>query len=256
MDLSKNENRENAPGLHEPLVRKIEIPHRIPFEGILLFFVLFFPAVYASGFSGITWPETIPFSIVRELGRTLTYSIPSLVLLWYLASDRSVSKISKFISPASWEFKKNLRKKDFFIFAVGLPGLILINISISTLLSIASRAYGLPSPPRMEAPVNALGWAVMIISCLGTGYLEESYFRYYLLSKLRRTLPSPKVRVFLATFLFAICHIHNGPFAVLNAALAGIFLSALFIRYRSLHGIAWAHAVHNMFVYSMGAFIP
>ena len=235
MDLSKNENR-------------------IPFEGMLLFFVLFFPAVYASGFPAMTATvEVIPFSITRELGRTLTYSLPSLILLWYLASDRSVSKISKFSSPSV--FLKRLRKKDFFTFAVALPGLILINVSISTLLSIVSHAYSLPMPPGIGAPGNAPGWAVMVISSLGTGYLEESYFRYYLLSKLRRTLPGTMPRVFLSTFLFAICHMNNGPFAVLNAALAGLFLSMLFIRYRSLHGIAWAHAVHNMFVYTMGIFI-
>jgi len=232
MELSKKENR-------------------IPFEGMLLFFVLFFPAIYASGFSGGHDPvETVPFSIIRELGRTLTYSLPSLFLLWYLATDRNLN-----IKPLLLFTKKTFRKKDFVSFAIGLPGLILINVSISILLSIVAQAYGLPLPPRIEAPVNALGWIVMVIACLGTGYLEESYFRYYLLTKLRRTLPSPRARVFLSTFLFAICHMYEGPWAVLNAALAGIFLSVLFVRYRSLHGIAWAHAAHNMFVYSMGIFI-
>ena len=232
MELSKNQNR-------------------LPFEGMLLFFVLFFPAIYASGFTGrFDAIEAIPFSIIRELGRTLTYSLPSLALLWYLASNRSMN-----LDLLSALKQVKLRKKDFISFAVGLPGLIIINISISILLSIVSQAYGLPMPPRIGAPVNALGWIVMVFACLGTGYLEESYFRYYLLTKLRRTLPSPKVRVFLSTFLFAMCHMYEGPFAVLNAALAGIFLSVLFIRYRSLHGIAWAHAAHNMFVYSMGIFI-
>jgi len=222
--------------------------NNLPFEGILLFFVLFFPAIFAFGFAGRPVPvQTIPFSITRELSRTLVYSIPSLILIWYLVSGRNAFKISRF-------FPLKPRKKDVFTFAVGLPGLIFINISISTLLSIVAQAYGLPLPPRIEAPVNVLGWVVMIFACLGTGYLEESYFRYYLLVKLRRTLPGTKARIFLSTFLFAICHIYNGPWAVLNAAVAGVFLSVLLIRYRSFHGIAWAHAVHNMFVYTMGIF--
>jgi len=232
MELSKNENRSL-------------------FEGMLLFFVLFFPAIYVYGFSGKPGSiETIPFSTIRELGRTVTYSIPSLILLWYLALDRNLN-ISRF----SVTNIKNFRKKDFISFAIGLPGLIIINISISILLSIVSQAYGLPMPPRIEAPVNAWGWIVMFFACLGTGYLEESYFRYYLLTKPRRTLPSPVGRILLSTFLFSICHMYEGPWGVLNAALAGLFLSVLFIRYRSLHGIAWAHAAYNMFVYTMGIFI-
>jgi membrane protease YdiL (CAAX protease family) len=95
----------------------------------------------------------------------------------------------------------------------------------------------------------------MVISSHGTGYLEESYFRYYLLAKLRRALPKPTARIFLSTFLFSICHMYEGPWAVLNAAMAGFFLSVLFIRYRSLHGVSWAHAAHNMFVYTMGIFL-
>ena len=232
MELSKTENR-------------------IAFEGLLLFFVLFFPTIYTSGFSRIPDSvETIPFSIIRELGRTLTYSLPSLILLWYLASGKGELKSMGF---SSLKFR-NLRKKDFLTFAVCLPCLIFINISIATLLFIVSQAYGLALPPRIEAPGNVLGWIVMAFYCFGTGYLEESYFRYYLLSKLRRTLPKPIVRIFLSAFLFSLCHMYEGPWGVLNAALAGILLSVLFIRYRSLHGIAWAHAVHNMFVYIMGVF--
>ena len=231
--------------------------NKIPFEGLLLFFVLFFPAIYASGFSERLEPvETIPFSTIRELARTLTYSLPSLVLLWYLVSDRGLAKNKSFFPFINKNNHKCLRKKDFFTFAVCLPGLIIINISVSTLFSIISQAYGYALPPRIEAPGNALGWIAMVLSCLGTGYLEESYFRYYLLSKLRRTLPKPIVRVFLSAFLFSICHMYEGPWGVLNAALAGIFLSVLFLRYRSLHGIALAHAAHNMFVYTMGIFAP
>ena len=225
--------------------------NRIPLESIILFFVLFFPGIYASGFSARPDTiETIPFSMMRELGRTVTYSIPSLALLWYLASDKMPLKKKCLFSLK----RKPLLRRDFFVFGTGLAGLIFIGVSISILVSIVSQAYGLPLPPRVEAPGNILGWIVMIFACLGTGYLEESYFRYYLLTKLRKALPNTTVRVFFSTFLFAICHMYEGPWGVLNAALAGIFLSVLFIRYRSFHGITWAHAAYNMFVYTMGVF--
>jgi membrane protease YdiL (CAAX protease family) len=106
----------------------------------------------------------------------------------------------------------------------------------------------------------------MVVSCLGTGYLEESYFRYYLLSKLddiideasykaNASLPRVIMTVCFSTFLFSVCHIYEGPWGIVNSSLAGALLSALFIRFKSLHGIAWAHGAYNIFVYVMGNFI-
>jgi membrane protease YdiL (CAAX protease family) len=94
----------------------------------------------------------------------------------------------------------------------------------------------------------------MILSCLGTGYLEESYFRYYLLIKLEIPVPNAAMRAALSTALFSLCHMYEGPWGILNAVIAGLFLSALFVRFRSLHGVALAHAFYNMFVYVMGNF--
>jgi membrane protease YdiL (CAAX protease family) len=39
---------------------------------------------------------------------------------------------------------------------------------------------------------------------------------------------------------------------VLNAVLAGALLALVFLRYRSLHGIALAHGLYNVFVYALG----
>ena len=212
-------------------------------EGLILYFVLFFPGIYTSPFpAGGMETAAIPFSILRELGRTLTYTIPSLALLWYLITDkRGFSSLDE-VRPY---------KRDLFPFAIGLPGLIIIGLFISLLVSFFSK---LPPPPRVQAPANIPGWLVMVLSCLGTGYLEESYFRYYLLTKLENPIPQEALRVALSTVLFSLCHIYEGPWGILNAVLAGVLLSVLFFRYRSLHGIAWAHGVYNIFVYVMGIF--
>ena len=94
----------------------------------------------------------------------------------------------------------------------------------------------------------------MAISCILTGYLEESFFRFYLLQKLEVCGALVLPRIFFATLLFAYCHAYEGLWGVLNAVLAGLLLSVLFERYRSLHGIAIAHAFYNAFVYAMGIF--
>jgi len=216
-------------------------------EALILYFVLFFPGIAASPppdwlANGVDTVRTVPFSVLRELGRTLTHTLPALALLLYLIS-RGEPKPVKIRTLAP-------QKRDILPFAIGLPVLIIIGLLIPFLISLSAATAA--APPRIEGPYNFIGWAVMILACLGIGYLEELYFRYYLLSKTENIIPQAAVRVLFSTVLFALCHMHDGPWGVLNAALAGLFLSALFLRYRSIHGIALAHAGYNMFVYVMG----
>jgi membrane protease YdiL (CAAX protease family) len=214
-------------------------------EALILFFVLFFPGVYTMGVYAAT--ETpIPFSALNELARTLTYTLPAFALLWYIISDKKGFTALKREKPG---------KKDFLPFAAGFAGLVLIGTGISLLISLLSQNQGVTPPLKVEAPAGVIGWIIMVVSCLCTGYLEESYFRYYLLSKLEDSRPRAIMMVFFSTFLFSVCHIYEGPLGIINAALAGALLSTLFIRFRSLHGIAWAHGVYNIFVYVMGNII-
>ena len=214
-------------------------------EALILYFVLFFPALYTSPFPGI-YPEVLSFSILKEIGRTLTYTIPALALLWYIISDKNDFFAIREEKP---------KTQDLIQFALGLPSLVVIGLGISLLITYFAGSSGLSPPPKVEAPVNIAGWIVLVFSCLGTGYLEESYFRYYLLTRLAYALPNSLVRILLSTALFAVCHIYEGPWGILNAVLAGALLSAFFIRFRSLHGLAWSHGVYNIFVYVMGLFI-
>jgi len=215
-------------------------------EALILYFILFFPRVFDIPLSSVTpLVETIPFSTVRELLRTLTYTLPSLALLWYLLSDKKGFSAIRTVKP---------QIRDLYSLAAGLPGLIITGLGISFLVMLFPAYQGLNPPPKVESPAAITGWIIMVISCLGTGYLEESYFRYYLLTTLEKALPSAILRVILSTVLFSLCHVYEGPWGILNAVLAGIILSLLFVRFRSLHGIAWAHGAYNIFVYTMGNF--
>ena len=215
-------------------------------EALILYFVLFFPTLYASPFPG-TGPETIPFSLLHELARTLTYTVPALALVWYIMSDKNGVSALKEEKPAA---------EDALLFAIGFPSLVILGLGISFLVPLFQGCQGLTPPPKVQTPVTIIGWIVLFFSCMGTGYLEESYFRFYLLTRLENVLPRPVFRVILSTILFSVCHVYEGPWGIVNAVLAGILLSALFIRFRSLHGIAWAHGAYNIFVYAMGNFIP
>jgi len=214
-------------------------------EALILYFVLFFPAIHVPPpellAQGIGAAGTIPFSAMALLARTLTYTLPATALVLYLIS-RSGSQPADIRRAAP-------AKPDMLPLAIGLPGLIIIGLFVAFLVS---RFAGETRPPVIEGPYTLTGWVVVVLACLGTGYLEEIYFRYYLLTKLEKIIPRTAVRVLFSTALFAIAHIHYGPWGLLNAAVAGLFLSALFLRYKSLHGIALAHAGYNMFVFFMG----
>jgi len=206
-------------------------------EAIILYFVLFFPGVYYTGFSGM---ESIPFSMLTELSRTFVHTVPSLALLWYLITDKKGFSSPNVIKP---------RKPDFLSLAAGLPGLLAISLFVSLLAQLLSPYLGINIPPKIDGPSDILGFIILVFSCIGTGYLEESYFRFYLLTKLENSVPKTAIRIALSCLLFSLSHVYEGPWGILNALLAGILLSLLFIRFRSLHGVAWAHGAYNMFVY-------
>ena len=213
-------------------------------EALILYFVLFFPGIFETPFPGGN-AEVINFSVFRELGRILTYTIPSLALLWYLILDKKSFSALKAVK---------VQKGDIIPFAAGLPGLIIIGLAISLLVPLFSNHTALIPPPFVEGPVSIPGWIVLVLSCLGTGYLEESYFRYYLLTRMEKPVPQTALKIIFSTTLFSLCHVYEGPWGVLNAVMAGILLSAIFLRFRSLHGIAWAHGAYNIFVYFIGKF--
>jgi membrane protease YdiL (CAAX protease family) len=208
-------------------------------EALILYFVLFFPSVFATSDSA----GIVSFSALREISRILTYTLPSLALLWYIISYKGS------LSCAREQLKTGT--KDLKALGIGFGALVLTGLLISLLLS--SKYFGLPMPPKLEGPLSISGWLVVVFSCLGTGYLEETYFRYYLLTKLEKTVPHLPMRIVFATLLFSICHIYEGPWGFANAVIAGVILSVIFIRFRSLHGIALAHGAYNIFVYAMAA---
>ena len=215
-------------------------------EALILYLILFLPGIHITPpwlAERIFDAQTLPFSVKDILWRFVTHTLPAITLLLFLIIRKNFSSVKMTLLAA------RPGKQDLLPFAMGLPALIIIGLFVSFLVSLSAEIY---HPLRIEGPYNALGWFVMILACLGTGYLEEIYFRYYLLSHTKNIIPQTAVRVIFSTLLFAVCHIHDGPWGMLNAAIAGLFLSALFIRYRSLHGVALAHAGYNMFVYVVG----
>ncbi|MDR0553965.1 MAG: CPBP family intramembrane metalloprotease [Treponema sp.] len=170
--------------------------------------------------------------------------MPSFFLVWYLLYLRG----DKF--PLRLFFNSAKPESDTLVsLALALPGLLAIGLGISFISPIFST---IPIGPIIEAPQGVIPWLVMAFSCAGTGYLEESFFRYYLLTRFATLPRAPIPGIVISAILFSLCHIYEGPWGVLNAFLAGILMSFIFLRYGSLHGIAWAHGLYNIFVYTFG----
>jgi membrane protease YdiL (CAAX protease family) len=201
-------------------------------EVLILFGVLFLPGI-GPGPGG-----TLPFSVNRELSRIFVYSLPAFALIWYLLGLTEGRPLPR---PC---------RKDLSAAALALPGLLAIGFCASlTGPFLADLAPAL----EVEPPRTALQWALTAASSLAAGYLEESYFRFYLLTRLTcrdgRRGVRPGKALFISAALFTLCHIYEGIPGALNALLAGIFLGWLFLKKPSLHGLAWAHGAYNVAVY-------
>jgi membrane protease YdiL (CAAX protease family) len=92
----------------------------------------------------------------------------------------------------------------------------------------------------------------MVIVCFATGYLEETYFRAYLFVRLSEAGLDEMKCIVVSVVLFSLCHIYEGFWGVFNAAVAALILSVAFLRRKSVHGPAWAHAAYNALVYMNG----
>jgi len=209
-------------------------------EPLILYAVLFFRISTGTMLSGEAVENPVEFSTISETARIFLYNIPSLALVWYL--------LLKVKSLKEWGITLPGRR-DLIPAVMTPPALIFIGLTIS----IASRHFDeIPSGSRFLPPPGFIPWIILIISCISTAYLEESFFRFYLLTKREEMGLGPHRAVLVSVVLFSLCHMYEGPWGFLNAVLSGVVLAFIFLRFRSLHGIAFGHALYNVLVYVMG----
>jgi len=203
-------------------------------EALILYIVLFFSG--AAGFV-INGGQNVDFSISAQIAGIFLHSLPSLALIWLMIlKTKSIDDCN--IKPA---------RMDLISASITLPCLLLIAFVISSVSSFIGESQ---SRLSFISPSTISGWLILCLSCICSAYLEESYFRYYLLTKRSELkLNAPSALVF-STALFSICHIYEGPLGVLNAAISGAFLCLIFLRFNSLHGIALAHGLYNIAVFA------
>jgi len=209
-------------------------------EALILYILLFFPGsafIYANKEAVVT-----DFSVTAELVNIFAYLIPSLALIWYL--------IYKARKIELWAVKPG--KKDIISFFITLPCLLITGLAV-TFTGVYVGGYS--SQITIKSPSTAIGWVILFITCFAAAYLEESYFRYYLLTKREELNLNARSALTLSVVMFSVCHIYEGPWGFMNALISGTILGFIFLRYTSLHGIAIAHALYNISIYVMNALV-
>jgi len=207
-------------------------------EAVILYVVLFFSGSVAS--TAASTGEMTDFSIAAELVKIFIYGIPSLILIWYLLLKAKPLR--------NWEIVPG--KKDLTCCVITLSGLLLAGLSISFVSSYMS---GPSAHVSLHSPSTPAGWIVLGFSLIIAAYTEESFFRFYILSRKDEFKMSATQALMFSVSLFSICHIYEGPWGFLNAALSGTFLCFIFLRYKSIHGISVAHGFYNIAIYIINA---
>jgi len=205
-------------------------------EPLILYWVIFLRVSAGAVAPG----EPVEFSASAEIARMLLYTVPSLCLVWYLMLRAKGLKEWGVALP---------QKNDAISAGLAFPALFLIGLTIS---QVSPHFREIPAGPRFLPPQTAVSWAILTLSCLASAYLEESYFRMYLLAKREDMGIGTHRAVLVSTLMFSICHAYEGPWGFLNSALSGVLLAFIFLRFRSLHGVAAAHALYNLVVYALG----
>lgn len=183
-------------------------------EPLLLYMVLFFPALFAEKEFSI---NSLP------LERVLLFYLPAFFLLFFLLYHLHGLKKEE-VYP---------RSRDIWALASAFVLLLCIQNIMNFLFQVDELAA--------VSSMNFVQYCLIAFFFIIAGYLEELYFRFYLLRK----NPKPSMIIF-STILFVLCHKYQGPAGMFNAACAGLVLSFIFIKSRSLHGIAIAHGLYNI----------
>jgi len=213
-------------------------------ESLILYILIFLPGLQ-TGVSGADAAEFSTALAVQEIVKIFMRSLPSLVLIWYLLLKNDA--VNREMNTEYLKFGK----KDLIAALTALPCLTLIGFSITFLSSVSGTAEVF----MIHSPSGFAGWLVLCVSCVISAYLEESYFRFYLLTKREQFNLSAPGMVTLSVILFSLCHIYAGLWGFINAAVSGIILCLLFLRFKSIHGIAVGHALYNILAFVLNKMI-
>jgi membrane protease YdiL (CAAX protease family) len=213
------------------------LPHpsamrRIPLIPLIIYLILFLPGILTAPGDNAA---PIAFSLSQYLTRLFTYTLPALALVAFLIIRGEATR--PFL---------RFHLRDVPVCLLCLAALTGVAFLLTTLAAQVPLAVRFASqPPKFEVPQDVASWVTLAVFCLGTGYLEEGFFRLYLPSQIETAGFGKTTALLGPALLFAVCHRYEGLWGVLNAVVAALSLSFALARTRSFHGIALAHGIYN-----------
>jgi uncharacterized protein len=137
----------------------------------------------------------------------------------------------------------------------GLLGIVATYAAIIPCVLFAHALHwrvGEQAPPKYHPPL----WA-QTIQMLRAGITEEAFRNGYALERFWSLTGSRWVALVITLLPFAIFHFHQGPAGILIAAAAGVVLSLIYLRTRSLPAVMLAHFgvdfIPNVLLPALGA---
>ena len=113
-------------------------------------------------------------------------------------------------------------------------------LALATLQILVARHEQTLHPPFSNGVVISRIWGYVIWS-----FLQQFILQEYFLLRLLRIVQRPAIAVMLSATLFAIAHIPNPVLTVLTL-IWGAAACTLFLRYRDLYSLGFAHAVFGL----------
>ncbi|GHU44844.1 hypothetical protein FACS1894190_16580 [Spirochaetia bacterium] len=227
----------------------------VPFA---IYILLFFPTstVIGAVIKNIHYKTSIlEFSIKNELFRLSIYTIPSFLIIVFFYYRLCIFNNTDFGSlflkrGKNGKILLSAFLKDCGFAAAVFSGLFVVCFSVNMAQEFFSGAAPVQIGYFGARPLSIF---MLSLSCLGTGFLEEIFFRGFLPFSLKRVGAPLVLQFFLSGALFGLCHIWEGYYGVLSAFLSGIFLSFVFYKQKSLTTISLGHAAYNFVIWIAAA---
>ena len=198
-------------------------------ESAILFALFAAPAIFAPGDVGVLAERTGP--IIAVVIRNVAFAL----LVFYLVDiqgERDAVIGTKRVSPTA--------------VVVAATGLFAISFTVGLIGGFFSAVE--PSVFAAVPPEEGefLRWIPLGVMTLSVAWVEELFFRGYLLTRLRQVGASPGTAITVAALLFSVGHGYQGAGALAFSFTAGVFFGILWVRKPSVTNLTIGHALYNI----------